>query len=118
VKDIAIKYFRNGYNCAQCILKAVQEKLNLNINNRMIDMLSAVNGGFGVESICCSLVSCVLALGLIFDKDKAKLTRIRFLSEFNKKYKNLNCPKLKNDNSCENIIIDALDILEKIIQED
>jgi C_GCAxxG_C_C family probable redox protein len=118
VKETAIKHFRNKMNCSQCILKAAQEKFNLNINDKIINMLSAVNGGLGVESICCSLIACILVLGLIFDKDRAKLTRIRFLSEFKEKYKNLNCPKLKNEYLCEDIIIDALDILEKVIKED
>ena len=121
MQDLAILFYKNGFNCSQCILKAAEKKFNISLSKETIRMCSAINNGFGVESICSVLVSCIMVLGLIFDAQTAKALRIKFLNEFNLKYGSLNCPRLKalnnknKNTNCEEIISGAASILEKII---
>ena len=95
MRNLAISFYRNGYNCSQCILKAAEKKFKISLSEQTIKMCSAINNGFGVESICSVLVASVMVLGLIFDAQTARKMRIKFLNEFNSKYGNLNCARLK-----------------------
>lgn len=115
MKQLAVGFYKNGFNCSQAILKAVSKKFNIKLPNECLNLCSGVNTGFGIKSICSVLVACIMALGLIFDDYTVKKLRIKFLNEFNLKYKNLNCASLSERYSCEKIIGDAASILEKII---
>lgn len=117
MQEYAILFYRKGFNCSQCILKAAEKRFNLLLPQEAIKMCAAINNGFGVESICSVLVSSIMVLGLIFDAQIAKSLRIKFLNEFNLKYGSINCARLKNNknNNCEKIISGAANILEKII---
>lgn len=115
MKQLAVGFYKNGFNCSQAILKAVSKKFNIKLSNECLSLCSGVNTGFGIKSICSVLVACIMALGLIFDSQTVKRLRIKFLNEFNLKYKNLNCAGLSEKYSCEKIISDAASILEKII---
>lgn len=119
MKELAIAYYKNGYNCSQCILKAAATKFNFALPKQCLNMCRAINNGFGIKSTCSVLVASIMTLGLIFNKQTAKRLRIKFLNEFNSKYKSLNCAHLKIENDdeykCERIVGDAAQILEKII---
>lgn len=119
MQKIAVDYYKNGYNCSQCILKATSDRFEFSLPKQCLKMCSTINNGFGIKSTCSVLVASIMALGLIFNEQTAKRLRIKFLNEFNSKYKNLNCAHLKIENDkeyqCERIVADAANILEKII---
>ena len=119
MERIAIEYYKSGYNCSQCILKAAAERFNFALPKQCLKMCTSINNGFGIKSTCSVLVACIMCLGLIFNEQSAKRLRIKFLNEFNAKYNSLNCSRLKIENSsdyiCEKIVGDAAALLENII---
>lgn len=107
-------YYKNGYNCSQCILKACGDVYNIKINQQCIDMCKVVNNGLGVGSMCSVLMACVMVLGLLFDEETAKSKRIIFLAQFSERHKNISCSKLKTSD-CTYVVTEAADLLENII---
>ena len=114
MRKLAIEYYRNGYNCSQCILKAASVKFNFSLSKYCLKMCSPVSNGFGIKSTCSVLIAAIMVLGVMFNETCAKRLRIRFLNDFATKHGSLNCAHLKKDR-CEEIISSAADILEKII---
>ena len=46
LKDVAVKYYRNGYNCAESILQAGNEYYHLGLHEKDMIMAAAFWGGF------------------------------------------------------------------------
>ena len=120
MKQLAIMYYHQGYNCSQCILMAAQQTYQLSIPSSLLDACSAVNSGFGMGSFCSVLTACIMVLGMLFSADTAKRLRMLFLNQFYQKRHSLNCGQLspKVQGNCEPIIADACDILEQIIKKE
>lgn len=115
MEKLALEYYKNGYNCSQCILKAAADRFDIVLPKKCLNMCRGINNGFGVGSVCSVLVAAIITLGLFFNEQSLKRVRINFLNDFNSKYGSLNCAQLKSKNNCEKIISDVAQILEKII---
>jgi hypothetical protein len=111
---LAVEFYKNGYNCSQCIIKAASIKFNLNLSDQDLNMFSTINNGFGIRSTCSIIIGCLVVLGAMFDKIVANRLRIEFLNDFIFKYKDLNCAQLKRY-SCEKMVKYAAKTLEKLI---
>ena len=48
LKDIAEKYYIQGYNCAESLIRAGNEYYNLNLDENALKMTGAFGGGFHV----------------------------------------------------------------------
>lgn len=116
---LALKYFNEGCNCSQSILKACDEYYNIGLENRTYDMLKCVSGGFGIGSVCSVFVAAVMVFGLMFDEGKAKRLRIVFLEEAHKKFGGTDCPKVQaymaERGGCGRVIEDVGDMIEKVV---
>jgi C_GCAxxG_C_C family probable redox protein len=71
--DRALEYFRAGHNCCQSTLLALAETLKL-VPENAIPILSSTALGFGggigqSGGICGIATGCVMALGLILERD-------------------------------------------------
>ena len=120
LKEKALYYYRKGYNCSQCILKACESVYKIPISNQSMKLCSAVNNGFGIGSICSVLVSGIMIFGIMFYEVTAKKMRIKLLTMFNSKH-SLDCMSLKkefNDGNCENIVGEIAQLIELIIDEE
>lgn len=115
--EAALKYYRNGYNCSQCIIMAYFEIYKRKINPDIINMCGAVNNGFGTGCICSVLVAAIMIFGLIFDEKKARKKRILLFDRFMQKYNCLNCAAISAE-KCDDIIIYVCRITEELIDED
>lgn len=108
LKDLAVFYYNEGYNCSQCVLKAFEDKFSYTVDQSLYESLNAVSTGFGVGSICSALVGGVIIFGLVFDKITAQRARLKLLANFEAYYNTLNCSGLNNARtgygSCERII--------------
>lgn len=116
----ALYYYKNGYNCSQCLLKACEQVYGISVSKQSLKLCSAVNNGFGIGNICSVLVSSIMIFGLMFNNNTAKKLRMKLLADFSEKH-SLNCTALKkefNDANCENIIGEIADLTEKIISEE
>ena len=119
MKDKAVYYWKKGYNCSQCILKAAETVYDIQITDQCLDICSGITGGFGTGCICSVLIAGIMVLGLLFDELTVKRLRLQFLTEFTEKYGTLNCSSLKNsrtNGACDGIISGAFKILDDIIQ--
>ncbi len=120
LKEKALYYYKKGYNCSQCILKAAEYVYKIPISNQSMKLCSAVNNGFGVGSICSVLVSGIMVFGIMFDEVTAKKLRIKLLSEFGRGHK-IDCISLKkefNDGNCEKIVGEIAELIEFAINEE
>lgn len=110
----ARQYHNSGYNCSQCILMAFGDIYKVSISEQSLKMCSTVNNGFGVCGMCSVLVASIMAIGIMFEEDMAKRMRIKFLAEFSKKHKSMNCNVLKTQD-CGELIVEVGELLESVI---
>jgi len=122
MKAKALQFYAQGYNCSQCILKAVEAVYGIPISRQCMNACGGVSTGFGVGGMCSVLIAGVMALGLLFDEAAVKRLRVRLLTMFHEKYKNMDCGALKaqrsNSQYCEIIVADVAEMLETIIAEE
>lgn len=122
LRNKALYYYQNGFNCSQCILMACADVYNINITNDNLKMCSVINTGFGIGGMCSVLIACIMVFGIMFDEPVAKRLRIKFLSDFQKKHHSLNCSSLKQERKqglhCEALVADIAELLENIIFEE
>lgn len=120
--DLAIQYYRNGYNCSQCIIKAVETKYKISFGEMPLNMTRGVCGGFGIGNICCCLVGAIFSLGALFDdENEIKRLRMQLIMEFKERFRDISCCKLKmnyaRNKECDIIIKDTCDMFERLVDE-
>ena len=58
-------YFRQGLNCAECVLRTVMDIYECNVPDEVICMATGFGGGMGhTKNTCGAITGAVLALGL------------------------------------------------------
>lgn len=63
-KDTAVDSFQSGYNCAQSVLKAFSEDLNLN-ESQALNMASGFGAGMGrLQETCGAVTGAFMVIGL------------------------------------------------------
>lgn len=118
--ETALEYFKRGYNCSQCIIKAAGDiyKLDLGINS--MDMLRGVSNGFGIGGLCSILTAGIMVFGMLFDENTTKRLRIALLSEVSRKYGAVSCPclsrKLSCSGGCGRLVKEVGNMIEDIIK--
>jgi len=121
LKKRALYFYRNGFNCSQCILKACEDLYKIAVSEQSIKMCSAVNKGFGIGGMCSVIIAGIMVFGLMFDENTAKSMRIKFISDIQREHKSINCSNLikerKNGLRCEELICQIADLIENIINE-
>jgi len=118
MKNKVLEYYYQGYNCSQCILKAAEQKYKIPISKQTLNLCKGVNNGFGIGGFCSVITAGIMILGLLFDEETVKLTRLKLINEFQEKYSSLNCSQIKKskgEGSCEIFIVEAADIIDRII---
>ena len=122
-KEYAVYLKHNGYNCAQAVLMAYLDKLNL--DEEMVKKLgSAFGSGMGgLKGTCGAVVGANIALGLLNNSNvQSKMIAKDIVNEFIDKSGALECHVLKGLDthkvlcSCEDCIRNAIDILDKKLE--
>lgn len=123
-KEYAVYLKHNGYNCAQAVLMAYKDRLNL--DEEMIKKLgSAFGSGMGgLKGTCGAIVGANIALGLLNTSNIASKFHAKdMVDEFIKRSGALECHTLKGLEthkilcSCEDCIRNAIDILDSKLEE-
>lgn len=92
---------RKDLNCAGSIVAAVIEEYKLPVDPSIIDATSTMGGGMNIEAFCGTITGCIMALGLMFNKDKSydsgNMKRItqEFFEEYHKTHDTVICKDLK-----------------------
>ena len=121
MEERAALYYRQGYNCSQCILKAVEHEYYKPIPKQCYALCRGVNTGFGFGGMCSVLIAGVMAFGLFFDEASVKRLRLSLFSAFQDLYPSLNCAELvkerQNSAKCERIVRQVAGIVKRLIDE-
>lgn len=88
VKETAGQRFKEGYNCAEAILRAFAETYELNVNDDAYKMVSGFGGGVGhAGCMCGALTAATMVLGLLegrSDKSQSRNTIYESTGEFHR----------------------------------
>ena len=136
-----IRFYNQGYDCAQCIVKAMEGKVEYD-EATVMKAVSSMGMGLLEGSICGAILGALAVIGLRYGnaspdpgiKGVIIIKRAQFLTEFKKKYNGLTCPEIMGldvrkdednlrafkegiyDHFCPNMAADILEILERIIE--
>ncbi len=138
-EDIQYMY-KEGYDCAQCVIHAFKDKLNAD-EETIMRATTCMSMGLLQGSVCGAVLAAFTIIGLKYGtsspdlgaKGLALIKREQFMTEFRKKYNGITCPELTGydvrdneentkafaagiyDNFCPRLCLDVMNILEKIL---
>ena len=132
MKELAYKYFMEGYSCSESIVKAAADKGY--ISEEALSVSTSFSGGMGVRCLCGAVAGSQMVIGAMFgrnnkDRDgkKARALAQEFYNKFTEKYKVACCKVLSagfNDfhsperrQHCSIMVNDCCEILENILKE-
>ena len=68
--EISRGYFRQGLNCAECVLRTFMDMHDTKLPDEVICMASGFGGGMGhTKNTCGAITGAVLALGMTKGRD-------------------------------------------------
>ena len=131
MKELALKYFMEGYSCSESIVKAAADKGY--ISNEAVGIATSFSGGMGVRCLCGAVAGAQMVIGAMFgrndvDRDgkKARALAKEFYEKFTQKYKVTCCKVLSSGFSdfhsperrlhCTNMVKDCAEILQSILE--
>ena len=94
-EDYAIEQFTKGYNCAQAVLTAFHDEIEID-EKHLLKVASGFGGGMGHLQLTCGAVTgALMVISLIHghsnvNEIEAKENTYSRIMEFNKKFKELN----------------------------
>lgn len=122
MKTLAVDYHKNGYNCSQCILRALEDKFDIEISEECYNLTRGINEGFGIGATCSLIIAGTMAFGLFFDDNTVKSLRLKLIDYVNENYGVLDCGKLKRcdkiGEGCLILVGDVANYIEKLILEE
>lgn len=115
-----LEYHKQGYNCAESIVKAFNEENNVNIP---ISIASPFGTGMMVGSTCGAVTGALMALGTLKGREEAttkngstKYTK-EIMSKVKEKYGTFECLQLKKQGvSCNEIIEYTYNVLKECVK--
>ncbi|CDF58591.1 C-GCAxxG-C-C family (seleno)protein [Thermobrachium celere] len=114
----AVDFHREGYNCAESIIKSANEKFNLDIP---VNLGSAFGGGMAVGSTCGAITAAAVVLGYLkgrkdsSERNEARAPMKEIMKAVKENYNTDNCLVLKrNGVSCDEIINFVDDLLNEV----
>lgn len=112
-----LEFHKEGYNCAESILKTFNEDTNLDIP---VSMASPFGGGMSVGSTCGAITGTLMAIGALKgrnsseEKNNSRALSREIINKVKEKYGTLECIELKKKGvACEEIIKFAYDALKE-----
>ena len=140
--DLALKYFSEGFNCAQSVIVSFADILNID-EETALRIASGFGGGMGgMQKTCGAVTGAFIIIGFLRGKykvedEKAKEITNNLIQEFTNKfvylYGSIDCKELINYNlntkegkeqaieadvfnkKCTNFIKHSVDLLEEIV---
>lgn len=115
-----LEYHKQGYNCAESVIKAINEEKNLNIP---VAIATPFGSGMNVGSACGAITGALMVLGAVKDRkisespnEVRKITK-EVMNKVKEKYGTFECIELKRKGiPCNEIIEYAYDVLTKCIE--
>ncbi|OVE69480.1 oxidoreductase [Clostridium diolis] len=112
-----IEFHKEGYNCAESILKAFNEDTGSEIP---IAIASPFGGGMTIGSTCGAITGTLMAIGALKgrnsseEKNNSRVLTREIINKVKEKYGTLECIELKKKGiTCDEIIEYAYNILDE-----
>ena len=121
MRNEALHYYRQGYNCSQCILKAAEAVYKIPLTECNFDMCNGINTGLGIGSTCSVLVAGVMVFGALFDASEVKRLRMKLFDACMERYHALDCYALQKESrsrGCESVVSEIAALIDGIIQDE
>lgn len=128
MKELAVKYFMEGYSCSESIVQAAADKGY--VGQEVLAVATSFSGGMGVRCLCGAVAGSQMVIGAMYgrnaerDGKKARALAKEFNEKFAEKYK-VNCCKVlskgfdfhspERKQHCTSMVNDCAIILENII---
>jgi len=104
----AVEYHKQGYNCAESLIKAVND---VNAKNIPVALGSPFGSGMGVGATCGAITGAMIAIGAMLGREeaaqpnKARACGQIFMEKVKETYGTYECHELKKRGvSCDEII--------------
>ena len=130
MKDLAVKYFMEGYSCSESIVRAAADKGY--ISDEAVSIATSFSGGMGARCLCGAVAGSQMVIGAMFgrnnerDGKQARALAKQFHDEFTAKYKVACCKVLSSGfadfhsperrRHCSGMVNDCAMLLENIIK--
>jgi C_GCAxxG_C_C family probable redox protein len=112
-----LEFHKEGYNCAESVIKAFNEDTGLDIP---VSIASPFGGGMTVGSTCGAITGTLMAVGALKgrntsnEKNNSRILTKEIINKVKEKYGTLECIELKKKGvSCAEIINYAYSILKE-----
>ena len=124
MENKALNYYKNGYNCAQSILKACNDDLKLTENeNELLKAAMGLGTGMFIGETCGAVTGAIMAhslkLGSCEAADRENMRKVFkqikiFETIFKEKNCSMNCKELKTvyNIDCQKVIKDSAEQLK------
>ena len=128
LSEIALRYYNEGYNCAESLVAASNELWDLKLDSQALKLAAALGGGMQIGDVCGAISGAVCALGCLMVATKAhdcadlKPVTQELMDAFNKKFNSLRCDQIKPQlfaasSRCGNTVVVCADIFEEVLRE-
>lgn len=91
-KEKAVSLFKDGYNCAQAVVGAFEEEINIG-HSLLMSLSSSFGGGMGrLREVCGTVTGAFIVLGAVFGYDdpkappQQKASHYKHIQEFAKRF--------------------------------
>lgn len=108
------------YNCAEVMLRSVNEYYDLKLSDRELRMATGFGGGMAVKSVCGILTGSVMGFSTAFanhsspHKNEILASKSsELMTRFEKRYGSVICDDIK-DLGCIDMMLETADMIEEI----
>ena len=131
LETVAVKYYKQGYNCAESIILAGNEFYQLNLDPTVSAAFAVYGGGCGCGDVCGAIIGAMAVASRYFVKGKAhddkafvRKIGVTLMRNMEAKFGARKCmnikPVLHNpdpDIKCVNTVTAAAEVLEATIRQ-
>lgn len=128
LRDMAKAYYQQDYNCAEAMLRAINEAWALRLSDESLRLAAGFGGGMGREDACGAMTGAVMGLSRLLVKDRAHATPdfgalcARWVDSFTRDLGSSLCADLKpllktEEAGCLETVLRAADSFETFMKE-
>ena len=128
LKDYALHYYEQGYNCAESLVYGANAAWHLNLDENACHLMAGLGGGLQVGDVCGALTGAVCALGCLIVKTKAhdcaelKPLTQAVVEQVRQRLGSLRCEEIKPrlfqpERRCAATVENCADILEAVLRD-
>ncbi len=119
-------YFAADMNCAESIIRAANTIYSLGLDEQVLRTASGFGGGMGAGHLCGAVSGCIMAVGMLFVRDRAHesddlpLITADFIERVNKHFNSLMCSDIKKSHyqeelGCSQVVYETAELFGRLV---